>query len=219
MLGMVDLDGDACFRPLPLELDRRERYQGVERLVLAHNRLIVVGDVPKHVFDVADARVPRLAEAHRSRLVRVRHRWIAAGDRLAVMLLAPIGYTGALVSVLDLTTQQNVGVIVERAAPGVLQDRLGDLRAVAAVDDIVLLAAGSAGVGVVRVEPPRAPRKVRPGDRVVRLSADEMPTFHDDRLVAAHLDVVLDVVPVDRAHAIAVGQRGGGLDSELVRID
>jgi hypothetical protein len=219
MLGLLDLAAGSGLSPLRMELDRRERYQGIERLVLSNDRLIVVGDVPKHVYDVADARAPRLAEAHRSRLVRVRHRWIFANERVVVMLLPPIESTGAMVSVLDLASQQNAGIIVERAAPGVLQGRLGDLRAVAAVDDIVLLAAGSAGVGVVRVEPPRAPRKARPGDRVVRLSADEMPTFHDDRLVAAHLKPVLDVVPVDRTHAIAVGRRGGQLDSELVRID
>lgn len=144
VLGTVDLQGEARFRRLPLELERGQAYEGVERLVLREDRLLVLGDVPKHVYDIADPRAPRLAEAHVTRFLDPLPVSVAAGERLVVTLTAPAKVWGVTVTVLDLPTQRR------GAFYGLFHAGLADVRAVAMTGDVLLLATGAAGLGVLR---------------------------------------------------------------------
>lgn len=213
MLGAVALHGEAWFRPLPLELEPAPAYQGVERLVLHQDRLHVLGDLPLHVYDIAEPRNVRLVKVHSDRFLDPRPASAAAGDRLVATLSARAPVGGATVTVIDLPTHERCMLDTT------YHERLADLRAVALAGEVLVLAAGAAGVGVLPVEPswlrpPAGPAEVLPS----MLLFDSESMIAAPRFVRVGAGSVVGVVPVDRTRAFAITEHEGRRDSVLVRI-
>ncbi len=212
VLGTVDLHAGARFRPLGLELVPDERYHGVERLVLSGDRLLVIGDVPLHVLDVADPRAPRLAEAHLTRLLDPLPFSVAATSRFVVTATPVASDTGAMLKILDLARQTTV---VWHSG---LDPRIGAIGEVALAGDTLLLAAGKWGLGAVpvsRVQPAPAGRVSRAGGVVM---GRPEPWSAGVRFFPVQRGGVVGVVPVDATRAFAVTESTRGLDSVLVGI-
>lgn len=197
--------------------------KGIDGFAHFNGKLIAVDDIvlPRFllVYDVADARAPRFVEAvdlpAHSSYERVKS--VAASGRALVLLstTANHGRFSLHVSLLDLATLKERAV-VHGEPDGVFRRGFApaaDFTGVAIFEDRLLIAAGSAGIGVLPISP-----WLTPGEDV-----REIP-FDDIRFVPVGEDRVVRVVPIDATSAFAVTEtkggffRRGGLDSSVVEI-
>jgi hypothetical protein len=223
MLGLIDIRREPRFQPVDVPKKIITHGKGVDGFAHFNGKLIAVDDfiLPRFllVYDVADARAPRFVEAvdlpAHSTYERVKS--VAASDR-ALTLLSTTANHGRFfvhVSLLDLATLKERAV-VHGEPEGVFRAGISptaDFSRVAIYEDRLLIAAGSAGIGVLPISP-----WLTPGEDV-----REIP-FDDIRFVPVGKERVVGVVPVDASTAFAITETKGGffrrseIDSSLVEI-
>jgi hypothetical protein len=223
ILGRIDLRREPRFQPVGVPKRIITHGKGVDGFAHYNGKLIAVDDfiLPRYLllYDVADARAPRFIDVldlpPHSTAERVHA--VAASDRAIALLStsANHGHFAVHVSLLDIATLKERAVLHGELA-GAFRRGLApvaDFASVALHEDKLLIAAGSAGIGVLPVSPWIAPgKKVR-----------EIP-FDDIRFVPVSKERVVRVVPIDAASAFAVTKtkggifRGGKLDSSVVEI-
>ncbi|WP_437983663.1 hypothetical protein [Sorangium sp. So ce117] len=234
MLGWVDLRAPQKWRPIGVPREARAAGKGIDGFAMRGSRLVAIDDrvLPRFMLlvDVTSPREPRLVESltlvdHGSfeRVVSVA----STSDTVALLSHSPsrVG-PWTHVAFIDLRTLQQWAVLHVRRLEGSRRsaERSYGFHAIALHGDLLFVAAGEDGIGVLRVPPrPRdlAPRN--PTEPPHRIPWDASIPIEGMRFLPVPRGPVIDVVPVDEARAFAVVEvRAGGifgrtrLDSVLV---
>lgn len=210
MLGWVDTRGEPVWQRIDVPAGMRSPFKGIDGFAVCGTCMIAVDDLtePRYFlfYDVSRPRAPWLVDSRRfgARLLGSRVDGVATNGRM-IALLTRNGSTIELLGLPGLAPHGWLGDERRHRSPTA---SLHDWRAVAMLGDTLYIAAGAAGIGVVRV--PTEPQDAA-------LTARFVP-------VAAH--TVIDVYPVDETHVLAVIPRkrrglrlwSEGADTRLIAV-
>jgi hypothetical protein len=215
LLAIIDLRGPARFQPVDVPERVRALGKRVDGFAFHGDRLIVVDDVvvPKYllVYDVADARAPRLVDERVMPAGPLSQVFAVASSDHGLAVLSTSGGRGGAFTHADVYGLDTLIVEARLSARrgtliGPPPEGFLDLRSVALAERTLILAAGADGIGVVAL-----------GGR----SGPIIPAA-DVRLVPVRQGKVVHVVAIDDARAIAVVETRRGwlgrrrLDSVVV---
>jgi len=229
MLGWVDLRAPLRWQGMVVPREVRVPGKGIDGFAAHGARLVAIDDIilPRYLLllDVTDARAPRLVEAqdlpaHSSyeRIVSVS----SSGDTLAMLSTsANHGAFSAHVAFMDLPTLTEWAALHVQCEGSVRRwaDRSYELHALALRGDMLFIAAGADGIGLLRV-PPRPP-DLAPRPRSAGYSNSRVPSIPVEslRLVPVPAGPVIDVAPVDETSVFAVVEVSHGRLLKRSRLD